>query len=79
MKTKIKSRQKKEFPSMSFLSVSYFPYLDSFPINDRECKIMIDEEQSCHKYLVKIGLRNFLKSISGIVILKNMPKMVKDI
>lgn len=38
---------------------------------------MIDEEQTCHKYLVKIGLRNFLKSISGIVILKNVPKMVR--
>lgn len=49
---------------------------DSFPINDRECKVMIDEEPSCHKYLQKIGLRNFIKSISGIIILKNIPKMV---
>lgn len=36
---------------------------------------MIDEEPSCHKYLQKIGLRNFIKSITGIVVLKNIPKM----
>lgn len=40
---------------------------------------MIDEEPSCHKYLQKIGLRNFIKSITGIVILKNVPKMVSII
>lgn len=51
--------------------------VDSFPINDRESKIMIDEEPTCHKYLQKIGLLNYVKSVSGIVILKNVPKMVK--
>ena len=37
---------------------------------------MIDEEPSCHKYLMKIGLRNFIKSITGMVVLKNLSKMV---
>lgn len=37
---------------------------------------MIGEEPKCVNYLRKIGLINLIKKITGIVILKNLPKMV---
>ena len=42
-------------------------------------KIIIDEEPSCKQFIQKQGLKNFIKSTVGIVVMKNMKKNVLSI
>ena len=66
----------KGYPSINFLNVIFFSHIDSISVRERTSKIIIDEEPSCHKFMHKLGLRNFIKSLSGMVILKNIKKSV---
>ncbi len=47
-----------------------------FEVEGCESKVVIEEEPSCHKFLQKFGIKNMLKSVIGMVFLKNMKKMV---
>ena len=64
-------------PKKAKISINNYPEY-WFNADERDAKVVIEDEPSIMSYLNKLGIRNLIKNTVGMVLLKNPKKEVLD-
>jgi hypothetical protein len=67
--------QPEQEPKRSKVSINNYPE-SYFNADEREAKVVIDDEPTILNYFAKLGIRNLVKNTVGMVLLKNQKKEV---